>query len=80
MASYKGSSYYKRNKRIILISFVCVVAVLLISTALFFLNEWLVFTSEGWRIVLPWKDYSQLDEYSSTDDGAEPIIDIGNNE
>ena len=80
MASYKGSSYYKRNKRIIIISSVCVAAILMIAAALFFLNEWLVFTSEGWRIVLPWKDYSQLDEYSSTDDGADPIIDIVENE
>ncbi len=77
MSSYKGSSYYKRNKRIIIIASVCVAVVLLIAVILFFLNEWLVFSSDGWRIVLPWKDYSQLDESQSTDDGSDPIIDIG---
>lgn len=78
--AYKGSSYYKRNRRIIIIAAVCVIAILLIATALFFLNEWIIFSSDGWRIVLPWKDYSQLDEYSSSDDGADPIIDIPDNE
>ena len=77
MSSYKGSSYYKRNKRIIVIASVCVAVVLLIAVVLFFINEWLVFSADGWRIVLPWKDYDQLDKTQTTDDGSEPIIDIG---
>ena len=77
--AYRGSSYYKRNKRIVLITALCVIAILIIATALFFLNEWIIFSSDGWKIVLPWKDYSQIDEYSSTDDGADPIIEIPNN-
>lgn len=79
MSSYKGSSYYKRNRRIIIIASVCVAVAILIAVILFFVNEWLVFTSDGWRIVLPWKDYSQLEKTQSTDDGADPIIDIGQN-
>ncbi|MBR4954713.1 MAG: hypothetical protein IKY46_02215 [Clostridia bacterium] len=76
MNSYKGSSYYKRKKKNIIIAIICAVFVLVAVFAFYFFTECLVFTSDSWRIELPWKDYSQLDPKSDPDDGANPIIEI----
>lgn len=78
MNSYKGSSFYKRKRKKILITIICAVSVLLAVFAFYFFTECLVFTSDSWRIELPWKDYSQLEPKSDPDDGASPIIDISN--
>ena len=76
MNSYKGSSFYKRKRNKLLITIICAVFVLLAVFAFYFLTECLVFTSDSWRIELPWKDYSQLDPKSDPDDGSPPIIEI----
>lgn len=77
MNSYKGSSYYKRKRSKIIIAVICAIVVVLLCAALYFFTECMVFTSDSWRIELPWKDYSQLEIQSDTDDGTPPIIDLG---
>ncbi|MBQ2865457.1 MAG: hypothetical protein IJE90_02925 [Clostridia bacterium] len=76
MNSYKGSSYYKRKRKKIVIITLCVVLLLLACFAFYFFTECIVFTSDSWRIELPWKDYSQLEPKSDPDDGSSPIIEI----
>ena len=79
MDGYKGSAYYKRKRKTITITVLCVVLALLLAAFYFFITECLVFTSDSVRVVLPWKDYSSLEPHSDPDDGAEPIINIGEN-
>ncbi len=75
ISSYKGSVYYKRNKKIIIIILSVLLALLLLAGVYFFFTECFVFTSEGYSIRLPWKNYSET-QYTNDDDGSQPIIDI----
>jgi len=77
MNGYKGSAVYKRKRKAIIITVLCAIMVILLAISYFFITECLVFTSDSWRIVLPWKDYSSLEPHSDPDDGAEPIINLG---
>lgn len=76
MNSYKGSSYYKRKQKKTIIAILCALFVILAVFAFYFFTECLVFTSDSWRIELPWKDYSQLSPKADPDDGSTPIIEI----
>ena len=73
--SYKGSGYYKRKKSGVVIAAIIVVLLLIAAAAAYFLTECLVFTADGYKIMLPWKNYNvPLD--TEPDDGSEPIFDI----
>ena len=72
---YKGSAYNKRNKRIIIIIVSVLLALLVLAGIFYFFTECFVFTSEGYSVRLPWKDYSET-KYANDDDGSQPIIDI----
>ena len=77
MDGYKGSAFYKRKRKNILITVLLFVVAAFLAISFYFFSECLVFTSDSWRIVLPWKDYSSLEPSSTPDDGADPIIHLG---
>ena len=73
--SYRGSGYYKREKRWVLYAIVASLAVLLVFLVVFLYDESKVYTSEDSKAVLPWT--SEEGEYiPEEDDGEEPIIEI----
>ena len=73
--SYRGSGYYKRERRWVLYALVASVVILLVFLAVFLYEESKVYTSEDSKAVLPWT--SESSEYTpDDDDGEEPIIEI----